>query len=57
MAMSEDQTFWSGPTQSDARNSSADANAWTAKPSSLSKSGSDSRHGLVVIDDRHEVNV
>src|SRR5713101_6530189 len=32
---------WS--TQSDERNSSADANAWTTKPSSFSKSGSDSR--------------
>src|ERR1700730_14983412 len=30
-------------TQSDARNSSADENAWAAKPNSLSKSGSDSR--------------
>src|SRR5207302_6415417 len=30
-------------TESDARNSSADVNAWTSKPHSLSKSGSDSR--------------
>ena len=30
-------------THSDARNSSADENAWTAKPSSRSRSGSDSR--------------
>jgi hypothetical protein len=42
MAMSRiRQLVW--PTLSDARNSSADENARTAKPNSLSKSGSDSR--------------
>ena len=42
MAMSRNRHLvWS--TQSDARNSSADENARTAKPNSLSKSGSDSR--------------
>src|SRR5580700_11560586 len=42
MAMSRiRQLVW--PTQSDARNSSGDENARTAKPNSFSKSGSDSR--------------
>jgi hypothetical protein len=41
-------------TQSDARNSSADENAWTAKAELPQQVGQRLAHGLVVIDNRHE---